>query len=237
MSISIKSKPDYSFMFQNMNSSRQGYSSVSSLTNILSDYKQIKSGSYGKLMKAYYKGEDKKTAESTAKLTKKTETAASKRLTAVSNSADELKESADKLLKTDYSGKDTTYLINDVKDYVKKYNSTIEAADQVTNNNVLGRASKLLDYTAVNSNALSKIGITVKNDYSLELNEDTFKKAKVSDVQDMFGKAGSYGYSVSAQASLVDFAAENAKASAGLYNSKGGTYADYSNGSIYNSFF
>ena len=51
MGISIQTRNDYSYLFNSMN--KNSGNSLSSM-NWLSDYNSIKSGSYGKLMKAYY---------------------------------------------------------------------------------------------------------------------------------------------------------------------------------------
>ena len=67
MSISIQSRNDYSYLFNSMNNNSGN--SLSSM-NWLSDYNSIKSGSYGKLMKAYYSSA---TEESTSKSESKTD--------------------------------------------------------------------------------------------------------------------------------------------------------------------
>ena len=59
-------KQDYSFLFSGLNSSRN--SSNNLLTSInLSDYNSIKTGTYGKLLKAYYKKDDVDTKDTSSK--------------------------------------------------------------------------------------------------------------------------------------------------------------------------
>ena len=53
MGININAKSDYSFMFSSLGSGAAGVGS----SNFLMDYASIKNGSYGKLMKAYYRSE------------------------------------------------------------------------------------------------------------------------------------------------------------------------------------
>ena len=56
-------------------------------------------------------------------------------------------------------------------------------------------------------------------------------------VKSLFNSTGSYGYSVSAQASMIDYAAERESSKANTYTVSG-TYSNaYSTGSILDSMF
>ena len=57
--------------------------------------------------------------------------------------------------------------------------------------------------TIANSKQLAKIGITMKNDGTLSLDKDTFMKADMNTVKNLFQGNGSYGYRVSAQSSMT----------------------------------
>ena len=57
--MNIKSSNDYSLLFDSLNKNNNGNNIFNSIN--LSDYSGIKSGSYKKLLKEYYKETDKKT--------------------------------------------------------------------------------------------------------------------------------------------------------------------------------
>jgi len=259
MSITISAKTDYSTLFSSLNSSSSSSSnSLSGLTSLLSDYASIKSGAYGKLMKAYYSetGTDaaKSIAEdSTSKTKTTTEDTESKKLNKVQTATDALKESADTLYATgtdslfnkkeitttDANGVETTTRDYDtdaiykaVSGFVTNYNSVISAVDDADNDTVSNRGTTLSNISSSYKSSLSKIGITINDDNTLKLDADTFKKADVSSVKSLFNGTGSYAYQVSAQASMIDYAAESEAAvsytSAGTYSSLGTSGSLYS---------
>ena len=81
----INQGTDYSALFSSLNTSSTGFS--------LNDYAQIKNGSYGKLMKAYY-GKDSASSK-TASSSKKLDETATQNMNAVQKSADEFKEATE----------------------------------------------------------------------------------------------------------------------------------------------
>lgn len=246
-------KQDYSYLFQSL----PGSSGNANL-NFLSDYISIKNGSYGKLMKAYYaKGE---TSEEVSSLAKKSTTsiATSKddaeKLAAVESAADGLKESADKLIdkgtdslfkKKDVQTKDefgfytTTQdydrdaIYSAVSDFVKDYNSLVKEAGSSDATSITNRTNTLVGITTANKELLSQVGITIGEDKSLSIDEETFRKADMTTVQSLFNGNSSYAYRVSAQASLIDFAASTESAKANTYDITGGYSQSYSSGSIF----
>lgn len=256
MSINIPMINDYSYLFSGMSSS-SGSSSLGNL-NFLSDYASIKNGSYAKLMKAYYSTDasdevKKLGSSSVSSLTKED----NKKLAKVQAATDALKESADALLTTgekslfeykDITAKDENGIETTTKGYdrdgiykalegfVKSYNSLIDAVDASGNEGISDRAVRLANATVANLGSLNKIGITVNEDMKLDLDRDTFDGADMSMVKALFQGAGSYGYRASAQASLIDYAAQRASTS-GTYT-QGGTYtSSYNSGSLFNSIF
>lgn len=253
ISINVNTKQDYSYLFQNLSGSKG--SSMGNL-NFLSDYAAIKNGSYGKLMKAYYA---KDTADSSSKTAagktdnkadnktdiKTTSTAkdSADTLAKIQKSADELKESADKLIA---KGKDSLFASNEydvdaiysaVSDFVKDYNELIDNASDSNSNNVLSKSLTLVNQTAANKNLLEKVGITLNDDDTLSMNEEAFKSANMTTVKSLFNNTGSYAYKASAQASLIDFAAENESSKANTYTMNGTYGNNYSMGSIMDTWF
>ena len=255
MSINIQAKTNYSFLFSGLSSSASN--AVSG--NWLADYASIKNGSYGKLMKAYYAKDsgDSKTAASTiAKKDTATDTA-KKALAKVETTTDALKESADALLATGKKdlftqkdittkdengvesttkGYDTDAIYSAVNSFVTNYNSVMAAVDDVSDTTVNNRTESLGNTTIANSKQLAKIGITMKNDGTLSLDKDAFMKADMSTVKSLFQGNGSYGYRVSAQSSMINFAADHASARTSLYTGTAGYTGLYNAGNLFSSY-
>lgn len=241
MSITIQSKNNYSFLFQSLGSSKGG---VASNLNFLSDYASIKNGSYAKLMKAYYGKNDNDAVSSVAEKTKTTDRVSdsAKTLAKVQTSTDSLKESADALLKT---GSKSVFKDDEVTEdaykavsaYVKDYNSVLDATQDVNSTSVLRRTMILTKETSNNEKLLSQVGITIGKDNSLSIDKEAFMKADAATVKSLFQGTGSYAYRVSAQSSLINFAADREAASASSYTSSGDYNRNYNTGNIFNGFF
>ena len=84
-----------------------------------------------------------------------------------------------------------------------------------------------------NETLLKAIGITVKADNKLSIDEDTFKKADMSKVEELFKGNTSYGYQVGLRTSLIDYYAGR---EADTYN-KYGSYSTTNTGTNFNSWF
>lgn len=256
MSINIQTKQDVSYLFSSLGSSVANVAS----SNFLGDYASIKNGSYAKLMKAYFAKDSSDSVKSLAKDTTKNKTVTSeeaKALTKVQSTTDALKEAADALLvkgsksvfekkdvtKTDANGVETTSKEYDIEgiykavnSFVTGYNQVINAVDAVDVSSITNRASNMVNNSIANLKLLNKIGISINADSTLSLDKDTFMKSDMSKVQALFQGTGSYGYQVSAQASMMNFAADNAASKASTYTVSG-TYNNYSTGNLFNSYF
>ncbi|MBD5539989.1 MAG: hypothetical protein HDR00_02165 [Lachnospiraceae bacterium] len=184
----------------------------------LTDYMSIKSGSYGKLLKAYYKKQDTKDAE-TAETEKK-------QLSLLKTKADNLKNSMLDLMdedlfkkktiktkdektgeeteKEDYDWEAITKAVNS---FVDSYNSIISATGDSDNQKVLRNATWLTQMTETNSKLLAKVGITIGDDNKLKVDADTLKKANINTLQVLFQGAGSYADKVVQKASQIGSAA------------------------------
>lgn len=253
MSINIQAKTNYSFLFSGLSSSASNALSG----NWLADYASIKNGSYGKLMKAYYakdSGDSKTAASHITNRTTSTE-AQKTALAKVETTTDALKESADALLatgkkdlfaqkdtkdengvETSAKGYDTDAIYSAVNSFVTNYNSVMSAVDDVNDTTVNNRAESLGNTTIANSKQLAKIGITMKNDGTLSLDKDAFMKADMSAVKNLFQGNGSYGYRVSAQSSMINFAADHASTRTSLYTGTAGYTGLYNAGNLFNSY-
>lgn len=257
MAINIQSKTDYSYLFSSLGSS----SSTSGSTNLnfLSDYAAIKNGSYGKLMKAYFSSDVSDEVSSLVKSSSKSISSEEKKaLTRVQSASDALKESADALLETgkeslftkkevtstDESGVESTTKEYDVeaiykavKGFVDDYNDVINAVDDAGNEKVTNRAVSLANITGSNEDLLNDIGITINDDCTLSLDEKAFKNADMATAKTLFNGTGSYAYRVSAQASLIDFAADSEATKANTYTASGTVDSTGSVGNLFSSYF
>lgn len=262
MSMNINMKPDYSFLFSGMGSSGSG-SGMGNL-NFLSEYKSIKNGSYGKLLKAYYNKMEKQSADSTdstdnsSKIKDALASDSAKKYAAIDKAADKLKDSADALIN---KGKDSLFKEKDVtvknedgtttttkqydmdaiyksvSSFVSDYNSLIKATANSGSSAVSSAVSNMTNITKLYSKTLEKVGITVGLDNKLTIDEDKFKAADMNTLKSTFNNSSSFAHSISSQASFVDFAAAREASKASTYNYMGNYNNNFSTGNIFNSFF
>lgn len=260
--MNINLKTDYSYLFNNLPGRTGGFGGGSSfgVSNFLADYASIKNGSYGKLMKAYYAKPD--TTDKVDSVPKKdmpdvTKAATKKELTQIQSDADALKESADALLtrgkdsvftKKDVVSKDeagnevttkeydTNAIYKAVDSFVKDYNALVKSADSVGTNRISNGLDAMTGTTQTYEKLLSKAGITVNEDNTLSINEETFKKADMQSVQSMFQGTGSYAYNISAKASMMNFYAVSEANKMNTYNFNGNYSNNFATGNLYNGY-
>lgn len=222
--------------------------SATSSMNFLNDYASIRNGSYRKLLNAYYDGNSKVDSLVSNTATSKD---SAKKLTSVQEHADDLKEVADELYKqgsnsvfkkveqeqedgTKVKGYDTDAIYKKVSQFVESYNDLLDSTEDAEAESV-GRAVKNLNSTTnANAKLLASVGIGIKGDGTLTVDEDTFKAADMNDVKSLFNGTGSYGYQVSARASMIDYAAQREASKANTYD-RFGNYSNNYNFS-YNSY-
>ncbi len=246
MAINISAKTDYSMLFSslstnsnNVTSSIFGGTSGSSFS--LSDYALIKSGSYGKLMKAYYSQSDESSSKNSAvsKLVSGSSTDQATTITALKSSSEKLSKAAQELTAT---GKDSLFVEKDittkdengvesttkgydkdtiykkVSEFVDSYNSVLSAAGKSDNSKVLSTGANMTTMTAANEDMLAKVGITIGDDNKLSIDEKAFKEADMSSVKTMFNGVTSFAYDVQTKASFINmYAKEDAAKTSGIY--------------------
>ncbi len=237
---------DYSSLFSNLSASSSNQSSSANSSMYLSDYASIKNGSYSKLLKAYYAKND---TASTAKTADELEESA-KENSAISTDAKALKSSADALMatgsksvfnqkeitdekgnqKTDY---DYDAIYKAVKSFADDYNSLIDSAGESDSNGILRRTLSMTNGTKKNANLLGKVGVTIGEDNKLKVDEKTLKAASINDLKSLFSGAGSYAYSVSSTASMINSAATNEMQKLNTYTSTGAYSYSANVGKIY----
>lgn len=257
ISINVGMKQDYSYLLQSLSSGSGSSGGLGNL-NFLSDYAAIKNGSYGKLMKAYYSegasNEVSSIADSKKKNNTSTATDSAETLGKINTAADKLKEAADTLIdkgtkslfkqvdieSTDENGMtvtkkgyDTEAIYSAVSDFVKNYNSMLSEGENSETKNIRSKMKSLEGLTSANEKLLSQVGITVSEDNRLSVDEKTFKNADMTTVKTLFNGNQSYAYRVSAQASMIDFAAEREASKANTYTSAGSYGSANLTGSIF----
>lgn len=246
--MNVNFRNDYSTLFSGMFSGSSTKTTGYTANSFLSDYASIKNGSYGKLLKAYYKktsAEDSTSTTSANKYSSKpgasTSLDTAETLAKVQSTTDALKESADALLekgkKSVFDSEKEDAVYNAVSDFVKDYNSVLDATDKVNSTSILQKTLSMVNTTKANEKMLSKVGITINEDNSLSLDKETFDKADKTTLKNVFQSTGSYGYNISASASFINFKADTEAAKANTYNSFGNYNANFTSGSIFNSYF
>ena len=241
----------FSSLNQSNNNSTSLFSSSSDLLGIsYTDYATIRSGSYYKLLKAYY-GDDC-SSEVKSALSTSTSKDDTNTLARIESAAEDMKESAATLMttgsksvfekvtttdeegvtKTDY---DTDAIYKAVKAFADDYNNLLDQAVESNTTNILRGARTMVNYTKVNEGLLAKVGITIGEDNKLEVDEEAFKKADMSTVKNLFGTRGSYGYQIQTQASLIETYAKSEAAKSNTYSSSGSYTYNYNTGELYNS--
>jgi hypothetical protein len=190
------------------------------------------------------------TASSTSSLSK----AETKAYTEVQSTTDDLKESADTLLATGTKslfnkkdittkdengvestekGYDTSAIYSAVSSFVKDYNSVINASASVDNTSISNRVTNMENTTSINSKSLKELGITINDDKTLSIDKDTFMAADMDNAKSLFNGAGSYAYSVSASASMINYNADYALTKADTYTTSGSYSNAFSAGNLY----
>lgn len=126
---------------------------------------------------------------------------------------------------------DIDKILSTAKSFVNNYNGMFDAAKSSTNSGVLTNLSYIKDKTADNKDLLKQFGITVDANNRMKIDEDTFKKADMAQVQKFFK---SYAPSIATNASLVDHYMTsqskyaNGYTAVGTYNVQGGSqFSDF----------
>ena len=252
--ISAYDSNSISTLFSSLNTST---SSASSFYNInFTDYASIKSGSYFKLLKSYY-GNDEIAAKNSSKAISSTSTSedSTKTLANVKSAATDLSESAkalydknsksvfNEVTTTDKDGNKTTgydvdAIYEKVGEFVSDYNSLIATAGKSNTDSIANGAASLVNTTKMNEDALNAIGISMdKEDYTLSINEETFKNSDMEDVKKLFYGTSSYAYSAGVKASMLESYATSESAKANTYTNSGSYSNNYSTGNIFSDYF
>lgn len=97
---------------------------------------------------------------------------------------------------------DVDKILSKAKSFISNYNKMFDDAESSSNSGVLANLNYIREKTKENTDTLKEFGISVDKKGRLEIDEDTFKKADMSKVQDFFKNYGSY---VASNASRVSY--------------------------------
>lgn len=257
MNISFYNSSTIQTLFSGMQGSSKssGSDPFGNLSNSLGDYASIRSGSYGKLLRAYYKTLDDDGESSTTSATKQnkntwnTSTAAdsTKTLAEIKSSAEELKKSTDALkadslyaLKTQTAedgtktqAYDKEEIYKQVNAFVGDYNEALTQAQKSETKGVQIVSNSMMTATNANRNMLKQIGIAIDSNQKLQLDKDTFLKADMNTVKSLFQGSGSYGSSISSKASGIAGYAANEANKSNTYQSTGAYSNNYTTGELF----
>lgn len=232
--------PDYSYLFQSLPGSGGSLGNL----NFLSDYASIKNGSYSKLMKAYY-GTGQSTGTDTSSSSKRSTTNILEKLEEEKRRPKVSKETQQananltsgisslnasvSTLRSDSTYEDSTdgrsaadKVVSAMKSYVTNYNNVVSASKDSNMTSKTAYVANMMSSTAANADKLSEIGVTIKADGTLMLNEGKLKEADISKVQDLFSGNDilSYGSTISSRLQFAGAASGTASADASETDSK-----------------
>ena len=222
-----------SFMnFWNGNSLYGSNNSSTNLYSLFSERNAIKNGTYKKLLKSYYSSleENSGSATSTSKrrgqnniidklLKEKTQEAN----TNLTNGIGSLKSSISTLqnentFEDTENGKTASEkVVSAMKSYVNNYNNVVTASKSSTLSNKTAYVANMMSTTSKFEKELGEIGVMLKSDGTLQLDETKLKNTDLSKVQKLFSTDNiqSYGSTI---ASRVKFAGGGTSTTTGTTN-------------------
>lgn len=180
-----------------------GNSSFSFLSG-LGDLKMIQSGMYKKALKAYYtiqKDTDTSKKETVSDTDKTTDS--NNKLSTVKTASQKLSKAASELNSKNYDNIKPEDILDDVKDFVSSYNSTINSTKDLNSYSMLQTAVWTTERMNMSEKLLNQVGITIKEDNTLSLDEEKFKSAKASELKTLFYGSGSLMSGIAQKASTL----------------------------------
>lgn len=219
-------KQDYSFLFNNSNGKKNSNDIFSAIN--LSDYNTIKSGSYGKLLKAYYKKEDVDAKDAASdKTTAKVESSQTKEFKEIQTEADKLRDSASKLMqkgsKSVFGEENMEKVYSAVSKFVDSFNATVKKGEESDTKAIFKEAEGLVTLAKDYEEELKNMGITMDKDNKLVVDKDVFLKADVNEVKELFNGKNSFAYLTSLRAVSMSNTAYSESNKSSLYTGE----ADY----------
>lgn len=235
MGIGVNLRNDYSMLFASLNRTDQQRGNGGLYGINIADYFSIKSGSYGKLVKAYYRQQDEdKTASSVDKKpvssvtrTKVTD-AVKEELAGVQTAATDVTKAASQLMekgsKSLFKEEDREKVYEAVNRFVQDYNSLIEKGAATASSSVTRYTNSLTNMTGGYESSLKEVGITIGADKKLSVDKNSFMNADEDRIKELFHANRSYASQASTWAREVGNIASSESFKSNLYTVNG-TYS------------
>ncbi len=207
-------------------------SMAASSASSLGDYALIQSGSYKKLLTAYYKKNNGSAAATEMDKTEKLN------LTSVSSDSGSLNSAVNSLMNTEINEENRAELKKGLQNVIEKYNSVIDSATKVDNTAVLRQALWMTQGTSAVSVSLQDIGVKIGEGNKLVLDEEKFDKAQLATMKTLFSGRDSFMGKLASRSNLINGAsnkAVNGSGKTGTYNQNASLSNPESSGSIIDS--
>lgn len=233
---------------------------VSNLSNLFGEYSSIRSGTYGKLLKAYYTkvgNAQTTTQDSISNVLNISQRSEAKALGTVRANADSLGISASNLLAkgnksvfskqevekvNEETGVKTTSMEYNkeeiekaVNQFISDYNAVLEKSADTDSTKVMGKTIDMIDQTEAYKTSLEKIGISIGEDNKLTLDSEKFQAADMASVEKLFNDSYSFGQQTMQKALQISSQATKEALTANLYTDSG-SYDDYNYSSFLNMY-
>ncbi|MBO5351888.1 MAG: hypothetical protein J6A77_01185 [Lachnospiraceae bacterium] len=219
---------DYTSLFNSMPKTDE--SSGGGLTNLATEFQSIRSGSYGKLLSAYYKKMNE--GDATEAIQKET---TNRKL--VGGNASSLKSAAKTLSKMDFSKATEEESLKAVKDFVSSYNSVVDTVDDVNSTSILRNGVWMTNIMKKSAGLLNELGITIGENNQLKLDETKWKEASKTTKGALFnGRQGLAEKMIYKANQLTNSSAEKASYTASAYKDNG-NYTKVNAKSMYEDLF
>lgn len=220
---------DYTSLFNSLPKTSE--SSGGGLTNLATEFNSIRSGSYGKLLSAYYKKMN--SGDSATKAIQKE----NENRKLVGGNASSLKSAAKTLSKMNFAEASEEDSLKAIKDFVSSYNSVIDTADDVNSKSILRNAVWMTNITQKSSGLLNELGISVGKDNKLTLDETKWANANNSTKTALFnGRQGFAEKMIYKANQMTNSSAEKASFTASAYKDNG-DYTKVNAQSMYEDLF
>ncbi len=198
-----------------MNVNQNFFGGMGGNTGFFSDYASIRNGSYRRLLKAYYGGNNNTgtTAGTRSnrsnvleqlleerrnpKVSEQTKEANSKLLDGIptlTNAVKALQKDATYTDSEDGKKSAQDNMVSALKNFVSEYNDVVSAAKKSTLSNKTSHVASMMKSTTENADKLKEIGISVNANGTLQFIEGQAKNADISKVQDLFSNKNSMSY-------------------------------------------
>lgn len=181
-------------------SASSGVSSLLSQTSSLGDWRMINSGAYKKALKAYYAINDDSKKNS---ISGSGSTDSQINLSTLKSSAKRLNETAKDLQKMDFSSGVTDKALEKAKEFVSNYNETLNTTKNMNSYSILQTEVWMTENAGARESMLKDVGISIKEDNTLSIDEEAFKKADAKKLSILFNGSDSFAAKVSGKASTL----------------------------------